>query len=79
MFGPAIMGPIEDVTPTYLTRGVLETLRICDHLVNRILTEHSMSMNKIHNEIQFNSTHSLTSRCHGLCQSNASDSPPTAL
>ena len=34
-------GPIEDITPTYLTRGVLETLRECDYLANKILIERS--------------------------------------
>lgn len=40
VFGPPVNGPIEDITPTYLTRGVLETLRECDHLANQILIEH---------------------------------------
>lgn len=37
VFGPAVCGPIEDVTPTYLTRGVVETLRECDYLANTVL------------------------------------------
>ncbi len=42
VFGPAVAGPIEDVTPTYLTRGVLEILRECDYLANQILAENGM-------------------------------------
>ena len=40
MFGAPVSGPVEDVTPTFLTRGVLEVLRECDHLANKILTSH---------------------------------------
>lgn len=42
VFGPAVVGPIEDITPTYLTRGVLEILRECDYLANQILAENGM-------------------------------------
>ena len=40
-FGPPVCGPIEDITPTYLTRGVLETVRECDHLANQVLSSNS--------------------------------------
>lgn len=40
VFGPAVCGPIEDITPTFLTRGVLDTLRECDHLANTTLSAH---------------------------------------
>ena len=46
MFGPPVVGPIEDITPTYLTRGVLETLRECDYLANQILREDGIVMEK---------------------------------
>ena len=40
MFGPSVKGPLEDITPTCLTRNVLETLRECDHLANQVLINH---------------------------------------
>ena len=40
VFGPAVCGPIEDITPTYLTRGVLSILRECDYLANQVLARH---------------------------------------
>ena len=43
-FGPPVLGPIEDITPTYLTRGVLETVRECDHLANQILAANGESV-----------------------------------
>ncbi|RXG51789.1 GMP synthase [glutamine-hydrolyzing] [Armadillidium vulgare] len=38
-FGTAIREPIQDVTPTFLTPGVLATLRQVDYLANQVLTE----------------------------------------
>ena len=40
-FGGVVEGPIEDVTPTYLTNGVLATLREADSLATEVLTRHS--------------------------------------
>ena len=40
MFGLGVSGPIEDITPTFLTRNVLETVRECDHLANSTLIAH---------------------------------------
>lgn len=39
IFGGAIRYPIEDVTPTYLTNGVLSTLRQADYLATSVLHE----------------------------------------
>jgi len=44
VFGPAVFGPIEDVTPTYLTRGVLGLLRECDHVAHQLLVKHSETL-----------------------------------
>ena len=41
IFGPAVPGPIEEITSTYLTKGVLATLRECDHLAHQVLINHS--------------------------------------
>ncbi len=43
IFGPAVLGPIDDVTPTHLTRGVLATLRECDYLANHVLARNGRS------------------------------------
>ena len=37
MFGGAVTGTIQDVTPTFLTEGVLSTLRQADYVANRVL------------------------------------------
>ena len=37
IFGGAVTFPIEDITPTYLTEGVLSTLRQADYLATKIL------------------------------------------
>ena len=37
MFGGEIKGTIQDITPTFLTQGVLNTLRQADHVANRVL------------------------------------------
>ncbi|KAI0212516.1 GMP synthase [glutamine-hydrolyzing] [Lamellibrachia satsuma] len=37
MFGGEIKGTIQDVTPTFLTQGVLNTLRQADSIANRVL------------------------------------------
>lgn len=39
-FGPAIQYPVESITPTLLTDGVLSTLRQCDHLAHEVLQYH---------------------------------------
>ena len=39
VFGKAICEPIPDVTPTYLTPGVLATLRQVDFVANQVLNE----------------------------------------
>ena len=41
VFGGVVDGPIEDITPTYLTEGVLSTLRQADCIANQVLTRHS--------------------------------------
>lgn len=40
VFGSAVQHPIEDITPTLLTTGVLSTLRQCDHLAHEALRDH---------------------------------------
>ncbi|KAK2180280.1 hypothetical protein NP493_448g02000 [Ridgeia piscesae] len=37
MFGGEIKGTIQDITPTFLTQGVLNTLRQADYVANRVL------------------------------------------
>ena len=46
MFGSMVQGPIEEVTPTHLTMGVLSTLRQADYLAHAVLERHSK---KVHN------------------------------
>ncbi|KAK3599124.1 hypothetical protein CHS0354_016386 [Potamilus streckersoni] len=41
IFGGAVKYPIEDVTPTFLTNGVLSTLRQADYLATSVLHESS--------------------------------------
>ena len=41
VFGGIVDGPIDDVTPTYLTEGVLSTLRQADCIADQVLTRHS--------------------------------------
>lgn len=39
IFGGSVKFPIEDVTPTFLTNGVLSTLRQADYLCTKVLIE----------------------------------------
>ena len=41
VFGGAVQGPIEEVTPTFLRKGVLATLRQADYLAHQVLDKHS--------------------------------------
>ena len=41
MFGPEVQGPINEVTPTRLTHGVLATLRVADDKAMSVLAKHS--------------------------------------
>jgi len=41
VFGSMVQGPIEEVTPTSLTMGVLSTLRQADYLAHAVLERHS--------------------------------------
>lgn len=43
VFGGVVDGPIEEVTPTYLTQGVLSTLRQADSIAHQVLTRHGES------------------------------------
>ena len=43
MFGGAVHGPIEDITPTFLTPNVLATLREVDDIAHASLLKHSES------------------------------------
>ena len=43
IFGEKVVGPINDVTPTHLTNGVLATLREADYIAHTILKSHSQS------------------------------------
>ena len=45
MFGGAVRYPVEDVTPTFLTNGVLSTLRQADHVATTTLQEAGISGN----------------------------------
>ena len=45
IFGGAVKFPIEDITPTFLTKGVLSTLRQADHVATTILQEAGVSGN----------------------------------
>lgn len=45
MFGSAMKDPVHDVTPTFLTPGVLNLLRECDHKANTVLREEGCSGN----------------------------------
>ena len=45
IFGGAVKFPIEDITPTFLTKGVLSTLRQADHVATTILHEAGVSGN----------------------------------
>lgn len=49
VFGNMVQGPIEEVTPTHLTMGVLATLRQADHLAHTVLRRHSKG---IHHSLQ---------------------------
>ena len=44
VFGSAVHHPVEDITPTLLTSGVLSTLRQCDYLAQEVL--------RIYNQVQ---------------------------
>ena len=46
VFGEPVLYPIEDVTPSWLTSGVLSTLRQVDYVATRTLAEADM-MKKI--------------------------------
>lgn len=37
IFGEPVKFPVEDITPTYLTEGVLSTLRQADYLATKVL------------------------------------------
>lgn len=39
IFGKAIQFQLEDITPTYLSAGVLSTLRQADHLCTKVLND----------------------------------------
>lgn len=39
IFGDAVKFPVEDITPTYLTEGVLSTLRQADYLATKVLID----------------------------------------
>ena len=39
IFGDPVKHPIEEITPTYLTNGVLSTLRQADYLATKVLQE----------------------------------------
>ena len=47
VFGRAIRYPVEDVTPTFLTKGVLSTLRHADSLVSGVLEESRIDLTGI--------------------------------
>lgn len=46
IFGEAVKFPVEDITPTYLTEGVLSTLRQADYLATKVLID-SKSAHKL--------------------------------
>ncbi|CAL1543679.1 unnamed protein product [Lymnaea stagnalis] len=43
VFGPSVIHPVEDITPTFLTTGVLATLRQADYNATRTLAEAGVS------------------------------------
>lgn len=50
MFGGPVIHPVEDITPTFLTTGVLATLRQADYNATRTLAEAGItkSISQVH-------------------------------
>lgn len=45
IFGAPIQGPIKEITPTYLTRDVIQQIRQADNIVNQVLVKHNLTRN----------------------------------
>ena len=60
VFGGVVDGPIDEVTPTYLSQGVLSTLRQADCIADQVLTRHSKSLCVFSTATSSSSAHSLS-------------------